>query len=107
VTFSTSGGPQGPFIKAGGGTLILPATLTHNGPVQVNQGTLLFNGATAATSIAPFLVNNGGTLGGTGTINGTAPYGGVVTVNAGGTLAPGLPGGGPGTLTAVGMVWRP
>jgi autotransporter-associated beta strand protein len=107
VTFSTSGGPQGPMVKAGGGTLAVTSALTHNGPVQVNQGTVLVNAATNATSIAGFFVNNGGTLGGTGTINGTAPYGGLVTVNAGGTLAPGLPGGGPGTLTAAGAVWRP
>lgn len=104
ITFSTSGGPQGNMIKAGGGTLVVTTALTHNGPVQINGGTVQVNGTTAAASLAGFLVNNGGTLGGTGTINGAAPYGGLVTVNAGGTLAPGAS---IGTLTSRAMVWRP
>lgn len=79
------------FEKLGNGVW----TLTGNDPSSrawaVNAGTLSVAGALGGSA---FTVNNGGTLGGTGTT-------GAVTVNSGGTLAPGA-NGAPGTLTIGG-----
>ncbi|MDX1963084.1 MAG: autotransporter-associated beta strand repeat-containing protein [Pirellulales bacterium] len=60
---------------------------TYTGATTINGGALLANAIFNSTA---FVVNNGGTLGGTGTIVNSA------TINAGGTLAPGE---GLGTLT--------
>ncbi|MGO9698725.1 MAG: Hint domain-containing protein [Xanthobacteraceae bacterium] len=65
----------------GPGTLVLSGDNTYTGTTDVENGTVLidgFNGNSAVT------VGNGGTLGGTGTA-------GVVTVESGGTFAPGDP----------------
>jgi len=65
----------------GPGTLVLSGNNTYSGTTDVESGTVLidgFNGKSAVT------VGNGGTLGGTGTA-------GVVTVESGGTFAPGDP----------------
>ena len=51
----------------------------YTGPTTVSQGTLLVNGSMPSSA---FVVNNGGTLGGVGTV-------GAITVNSGGTVSPG------------------
>lgn len=66
--------------KAGTSTVILSGSSTYTAATNVNAGTLLVNGSTAAASIVT--VGASGTLGGIGVINGD------VTVN-GGTLSPG------------------
>jgi hypothetical protein len=73
----------------GPGTLVLSGNNTYSGTTDVESGTVLidgFNGKSAVT------VGNGGTLGGTGTA-------GVVTVESGGTFAPGDP----STFTAASL----
>jgi autotransporter-associated beta strand protein len=64
------------------GTLTLAAVNNYGGATTVNGGRLLVNGSISSASSAT--VNGGGTLGGTGSI------GRPVTVNAGGTVAPGV-----------------
>ncbi len=79
---------NGPLNGAGGlikttgtGTLVLGnAANTYTGTTTVNAGTLLVNGTSASASTT---VANTGTLGGNGNVSGS------VSVNAGGTLAPG------------------
>jgi autotransporter-associated beta strand protein len=73
--------------KSGGGATTLSGNNTYTGATTINAGTMLVAG-TAANSA--FTVASGGTLGGSGTV-------GAVTVDAGGTLAPGS---GPGILNA-------
>jgi autotransporter-associated beta strand protein len=70
-----------PVIKTGSGVWTLAATNTHTGTTTVNGGTLLVNGR--LNGVGAVNVNDGGTLGGMGTILG------AVTVNSGGALAPG------------------
>ena len=67
--------------KTGDGVVVLSNNNTYTGSTAVNAGTLLVNGSLVNT--ASVAVNNSGTLGGTGSINGP------VTVNDGGALAPG------------------
>ena len=64
------------------GVVTLDATNTYSGSTTVGTGTLLVNGSVPSTSVT---VLTNATLGGTGSIGGT------VTVQAGGTLAPGTP----------------
>ena len=66
------------LTKTGTGTLTLTGAHTYNGATTVDAGTLAVNGSLASA----VTVNNGGTLGGTGTV-------GPVTVHGGGTLSPG------------------
>ena len=82
----------GKLVKSGDGTLALTAVNTYTGTTTASAGALLVKspGSTHASSAVTVL--NGGTLGGTGTINGT------VTVNAGGIVQPTLTGAA-GTLT--------
>ena len=68
---------------------ILTGISTFTGPTTVNGGTLSVNGSTSGS---PVTVNNGGTLGGTGTT-------GPATIQSGGALAPGNS---IGTLTVAG-----
>jgi len=80
------------------GTVVLAATNIYTGTTTVDTGTLLVNGSIGSSATT---VNNSATLGGTGTI------GGPVTVQVGGTLAPGTSTRGAltasiGTLTAGG-----
>ena len=91
VTFNTNGnnitlsgvlGGSGGLIKTGNGTLILSTAESYSGPTSVNGGTLQVDGSTAAASAVA--VNSGGTLAGTGVINGP------VTANSGGTVSPGV-----------------
>ena len=68
----------GSLTKSGSGTLILSGTNTYTGATTLSAGSLLINGSTANSA---FTIN-AGTLGGAGTV-------GALTVNSGGTLAPG------------------
>ena len=93
LTDPNLGGAQdGGLTKLGTGTLTLAGTNTYFGDTHVNAGTLLVTGQGVSAAI----VATGATLGGNGVI------GSNVTVNAGGTLAPGNIG--VGTLTVGGNV---
>jgi autotransporter-associated beta strand protein len=107
ATPSTFAGTIRDGATAGGGTLGLTVTqgsltLTgtanaYSGSTTVSGGTLLVSNASGpGTGTGPVVVS-GGRLGGTGTISPAAPN--TVTVNAGGTLAPGGAPGNIGTLT--------
>ena len=102
------------LTKVGTGTLTLTGNNNYGGVTTVNAGTLLVNGThvqdTSPTTLptpgllpfnpGDYAVNSGGTLGGTGTIgDGLDPL--LVSINAGGTLAPGAS---VGTLTVNGDV---
>jgi hypothetical protein len=85
-------GSNGPMFKTGTGTLVLGSAYDLSGMtgVVVNQGRLQVNatltGTMGAGTLAipvPTVVNNTGTLGGTGSVSGN------VVVNAGGTISPG------------------
>ncbi|MFP4358665.1 MAG: autotransporter-associated beta strand repeat-containing protein, partial [Puniceicoccaceae bacterium] len=70
--------------KIGAGTVALTGANTYTGGTTVTAGTLLANNSSgSATGTGNVTVNSGATLGGSGTI------GGDVTVEDGGTLAPG------------------
>ncbi|HEY1981774.1 MAG TPA: autotransporter domain-containing protein [Xanthobacteraceae bacterium] len=77
-----------PFIYAS------PYAMTGLNQIDFNSGTAYIDGSIQATAIA---INNGGTAAGTGTFTGP------VTVNSGGTLAPGTQGG-YGTLNITGSL---
>ena len=89
-------GAEGPFFKGGTGTLALNAAYSLTGltAVAVNQGKLQVDAAlTGAPSTTaglfynvPAVVNNTATLAGTGSLPG------IVTINSGGTIAPGVTG---------------
>ena len=66
--------------KEGGGTWTLGGTSSFSGPTSVQAGTLVVNGSMAGTDIT---VENGAFLKGSGSGLGS------ITVNSGGTLAPG------------------
>jgi len=99
-----AGGSSGTLTKEGAGTLTLSAANTYSGDTKVNAGTLKLTTAgnnnianspkiivgggaildvSTVTGPGGFQVVSGQTLGGSGAING------AVTINTGGTLAPG------------------
>lgn len=67
------------LLKSGSGTQTLSGTNTHTGGTSINDGRLDINGSNAGL----ITVNDGGELGGYGTI------GGLVTVKSGATHSPG------------------
>lgn len=69
------------IIKSGSGVQSLGGSMSHTGSTTVDEGQLLVNGT--HTGGDTYTVNDGGVLGGTGTIDAE------VLVNAGGVLAPG------------------
>jgi subtilisin-like proprotein convertase family protein len=71
----------GALIKQGTGTLNLAGTNTYSGATNINSGRLNINGSTNSNTS----VNSTGTLGGTGTLDSSK----TVSVNSGGTAAPG------------------
>ena len=73
------------ITQSGAGTTVLTNTNTYTGPTTVNAGRLVVNGilAPSNSSTSAVTVNKGGTLAGTGTINGQ------VTILTGGNLNPG------------------
>ncbi len=73
-----AGSAIGSLTKVGTGTLTLSGTNTYTGLTTVNAGKLRVSGSVASA----VSVNNGGTLGGSGTTR-------SVTVNSGGIVAPG------------------
>lgn len=72
---------NGSLVKEGTATLKLERTNTYTGATNVNAGRLLINGSITSN----VTVANGATVGGTGTIN----SGNTLTVQSGGTVAPG------------------
>lgn len=81
----------GTLVQAGGGTTVLTANNTYSGPTFVSNGTLRVDGNYSGGGL---ITVEGGVLAGVGTV-------GPVTVNSGGTLAPGAS---PGILGANGDV---
>ncbi len=103
-TFNTNGNTtnvtqaitgSGGFTKAGGGVLNLEGSNAYSGATTVTGGALYVNGDQSAAGGATS-VETGATIGGVGTI------GGDVTIQDGGTLAPGRSGDTPGALTING-----
>ncbi len=73
-------GGTGCLSKSGTGTVTITNTQAYTGTTTVNAGTLLVSGSLGTNTVT---VSSNATLGGTGTI------GGIVSVQNGGTLAPG------------------
>lgn len=84
VTLSGQVSGDGPFAKAGSGTLSLTADNSYTGTTTVTGGRLLVNNPTltaSGTGTGPVIVAAGATLGGSGSVGGT--------LSITGTLAPG------------------
>jgi autotransporter-associated beta strand protein len=79
-TFGGSINGPGQVAQIGTGVTVLTATSSYTGPTLVNSGALIVNGSIASSSGLD--VNNGATVGGTGTLPTTR-------INDGGTLSPG------------------
>ena len=69
----------GSLVKTGAGNMTLSASNTYNGATRVAEGGLVVNGSIASSAVT---VQNSGLLGGSGTV-------GSLTIESGGTLAPG------------------
>jgi autotransporter-associated beta strand protein len=89
VTLASALAGIGGVTKIGAGTLVLSGIDTYRGPTTVAAGTLTVNGSIASSVVT---VNAGATLSGIGTVGG-------LTINSGGTFAPGNS---PGTMTVAG-----
>jgi len=87
-TIQNGGAGSLALTKGGAGTLTLRGANTYTGSTLVNAGLLAVNGTNSGGGAVT--VNNGGALGGTGSVAS------VVTIASGGTVAPGA---GVGTLT--------
>ncbi|WP_293299218.1 autotransporter-associated beta strand repeat-containing protein, partial [Pedobacter sp. UBA4863] len=96
ITLSGNVSGSGSLTKTGAGILTLSGTNTYSGSTTVFAGTLNVNGSLANTS--GLTVASGATLAGTGSVFAAASSN-TVTVNNGGTLAPGNS---PGKLTING-----
>ncbi len=82
-----NGGTGGSLTKIGTGTLDLTGTNTYTGNTNINRGVLKVDGSITSNTF----VDHGGTLAGTGTVQGDVTNNGVVS-----------PGDAPGTLTVNG-----
>jgi autotransporter-associated beta strand protein len=104
VTFASSlNSNGGTLTKTGAGNLTLTGSNGYTGGTSVNAGTLLANNtASSATGSGSVNVNNGGTLGGSGTISG------ATTLNSGGRILPsaGTIGTAGTTLNASSLLWN-
>lgn len=90
VTVTPNLSNAGSIVQLGSGTLTLSGNKSHTGAFTVAAGTLRVTHSLASSLVT---VQNGATLGGTGTLTGAA------TIEAGGNVAPGVS---PGTLTFAG-----
>jgi autotransporter-associated beta strand protein len=90
---SLIGATGGSLVKAGTGTLTLSGSNIYSGTTTVDAGTLNVTGSLAVSS--PVGVNTGAVLAGTGSV-------GSVSINSGGTLAPGD--GTPGSSMSLGSL---
>jgi autotransporter-associated beta strand protein len=97
VTLSGVLSGTGSLTKTGAGTLTLAAANTYTGATTVSAGTLRVDGQIAAGGA--FNVGGGGTLAGSGSVNR------AVTLNSGGSVAPG--GASPvATLSGSSLTWN-
>ena len=88
----------GGFTKTGASTFTVSGSNTYSGDTNVNGGILNVTGSISGSNV---IVNNGGTLSGSGDI-------GDPIINAGGTLAPGAVAGTPTTLSMGGpLIFMP
>jgi autotransporter-associated beta strand protein len=96
VLRNTGGSTTGSLsiVKTGGGTQILGGNMTYTGVTSINEGTLAVTGSLLNSGAV--LVNNGGSLSGSGSV-------GAVTLASGSVLRPGNS---PGTLTAASSIWQ-
>jgi autotransporter-associated beta strand protein len=96
VLRNTGGSTTGSLsiVKTGGGTQILGGNMTYTGVTSINEGTLAVTGSLLNTGTV--LVNNGGSLSGSGSV-------GAVTLASGSVLRPGDS---PGILTAASSIWQ-
>ena len=90
--FGTIGGTTS-IVKTGAGTQTLSGSMNYSGTTDVNAGRLNINGTKSGTGNVN--INNGGTLGGSGSVAG------ATTVFNGGTISPGASA---GNLTFTGGV---
>lgn len=92
-----SGGGVLALVKQGAGDLVLSGiTNDYTGPTSVSEGSLVVSGAITASPIA---INDGGTLGGSGSVT-------SITLEAGGSISPGNSAGHIESLAATSLIWN-
>lgn len=91
--FSGNIAGNGALVKESSGTLILSGPTAFIGGTTVNAGTLIVNGS-LSEGLGNVVVNSGGTLGGSGLMNGISLNGGSLS-----------PGNSSGNLTAGELLW--